>query len=123
MADEFETLREVTHGIKGFRTEVRLYVAGFVFAFGVMGWVMSKGFDKIDNLEASNARMEALLSTLVSDSQQIKKNTSLASIAKPEPTADSFNGWIGVQAEKELDTVPALADDKYKDAWIYLPAK
>ncbi|WP_425416513.1 hypothetical protein [Oricola indica] len=124
MADDLQTFREVTQSLRGVRVELRLYVAGFAIALGVLGWAMNKGFDKLDALEASNARIEGMMSTLVTDAKQIKENTALASADPLKPAADSFDGYVGVQTERlQADAVPALMEGKIKDGWVFLPAE
>lgn len=114
MADEFETLREVTLGIKGLRTEVRLYVAGFVVALGVVGWGMSKGFDKLDALEASSARMEATLALIAADAAAIKSATKTASYIPPSKSSSGYTGIEGVVSPKDNEApkyLPAIGND------------
>lgn len=115
MADEFETFREVSHGLKGLRSEVRLYVAGFAIALGFLAWGMSKGFDKLDNLEASNARMEALMERVATDTTAIKSATKTASLISPDTFGNVEDNFQGVIAPNDTDSapvfVPAIGND------------
>lgn len=123
MAEEAKTIRELNHVLAGLRTELRLYVAGFVIALGVFGYFGTQTMNKLDDVASKIDVMTGKLDTIAADTSEIKGNTSLTLQMPATPTEGAFEGWIGVKASEEKSLLSEEAAKRLQDAWIYLPSR